>query len=264
MISIKDIKEKYKDKLIIDLVELVKNYDPTKNNRSSQFKFTKWYLSLDGEAESLVEIVLENIKEHLTEEFNKECALFDELCKENFIENKDIFTYKSLDDFNVVLEEGKRKKELKSREKEIKKFFENDEWLICTPLTWESSCIYGASTKWCTASKGTRSHFDSYTKNGGLIYLLNKKDHDKKSFGIHLNLVNCIERFKPLYKTYQEKNNKESLLPLVVTIFNEATYWNVADSEVSHYNITEFIPKNVHVDVCKAFVELFKDRVELK
>ena len=42
MISITDVKEKYKEDLTIDLLDLLKKYDPSAQSKSSQFKYTKW------------------------------------------------------------------------------------------------------------------------------------------------------------------------------------------------------------------------------
>lgn len=46
--------------------------------------------------------------------------------------------------------------------------------LIVQPLSYRSSCYYGATTKWCTASKTTRSNYDHYTDSGELFYIIFK------------------------------------------------------------------------------------------
>jgi hypothetical protein len=63
--------------------------------------------------------------------------------------------------------------------KQVKIDYEDLEWLILRPFSFESSCKYGAGTKWCTTSESNPDHFFRYTKNGVLIYVINKKTGDK-------------------------------------------------------------------------------------
>ena len=187
MISITEIKEKFKDKLTIDLLDLLKKYDPSAQSKSSQFKYVKWLVTCTDEVDNLKKTILDEFTDWLENDFNKDCANFDELVKEGFIKgaDSDIFRFKSIDDFNSVLESAKQQRELKRREKEFHKYYEDDEYIIGTPLTYEASLTYGSSTKWCTASKDTSNHFYSYSKQT-LIYLISKKNHNKETFGIYL------------------------------------------------------------------------------
>ena len=100
----------------------------------------------------------------------------------NRLENSDISTYKTIKDLiNEV-----KKADFKSISNEQRKFihvvFEDDKWLVIKPMTFESSLKYGASTKWCTASKNNPYHFYRYTKNGNLYYVMNKKEIYKCAF----------------------------------------------------------------------------------
>lgn len=60
-------------------------------------------------------------------------------------------------------------------EKQIHVLLNDDKWLILTPLTYEASTKYGASTKWCTAAKNDVHQYFRYTNRGLLIYCLNKE-----------------------------------------------------------------------------------------
>lgn len=44
--------------------------------------------------------------------------------------------------------------------------------LIVEPLSYLASCHYGATTKWCTASRRTSGNFDAYFKSGELFYII--------------------------------------------------------------------------------------------
>jgi hypothetical protein len=57
--------------------------------------------------------------------------------------------------------------------------YETDEWLVVKPLSYQASLKYGASTKWCTASKDNAEYYFRYSKQGILIYSINKKTGNK-------------------------------------------------------------------------------------
>jgi hypothetical protein len=63
--------------------------------------------------------------------------------------------------------------------KQVQKDFENEEWLVVRPFTYESSVKYGYGSKWCTSMEQSSEHFFRYSNNGTLIYCLNKKTGDK-------------------------------------------------------------------------------------
>jgi hypothetical protein len=87
-----------------------------------------------------------------------------------------ITTKKELSRLNGLTALGKIGKELA---KQVQKDFEDEEWLIVRPFTYESSVKYGYGSKWCTAMEKNPEHFFRYSNNGTLIYCLNKKTGDK-------------------------------------------------------------------------------------
>jgi hypothetical protein len=102
--------------------------------------------------------------------FNK----FREYNEQNLIENKDLHSYKSFDQVINSVKIAHEKVLQKEWEKSIEKIHEDKEWLILVPLTYESSVKYGYNTKWCTASETTAEQYKSYTKDGVLIYIIQK------------------------------------------------------------------------------------------
>jgi hypothetical protein len=248
MISISDIKEKYKDQLTIDLLELLKKYDPSSNHKSSQFKYTKWLVSCTDEIESLKKSILDEFIEWLENDFNKECQLFDELVKEGFIKGSesDIFQYKSIDSFNEVLESAKQQRELKRREKEFHKYYEDDEYIIGTPLTYEASLTYGSNTKWCTASRDTNTHFYSYSKNV-LIYFISKNNHQNETYGIYLPTEKLCSDFIKLdgkgkkfteiqkhIEFWDVKDSKNEVKDVVFGVRTKEMFIKIYDSVIEH------------------------------
>jgi hypothetical protein len=179
-------------------------------------------VSCTDEIESLKKSILDEFNGWLVNDFNKDCAAFDELSREGFIKgvDSDIFRFKSVEDFNVVLEAAKQQRELKRREKEFHKYYEDDEYIIGTPLTYEASLTYGSGTKWCTASKDTSNHFYSYSKSL-LIYYISKKNHEKETFGIYL----------PIEKLGSDFNQLDSKGKKFTVIQKHIEFWNVQDSK---------------------------------
>jgi hypothetical protein len=104
--------------------------------------------------------------------------MFDELLA--YIENKDIYHkhYENITYFLGVLNKAMVDKEEKTfnKEEHIEVIEETDEYILLRPKTHKGSLKYGANTKWCTASKTAPTTFNSYNKNGYLVYLLSKKD----------------------------------------------------------------------------------------
>lgn len=103
---------------------------------------------------------------------------FDELLP--YIPLKDIyhFEYKNWDFLVAMVEKAEEVKEEKSfiREEHCDVILENDNYILVHPKTFRGSLKYGASTKWCTASKSSPSTFDRYVKDGVLAYLIDKTE----------------------------------------------------------------------------------------
>ena len=80
---------------------------------------------------------------------------------------KNIDSYDELSSLERVMDEMDAVQTKKEKEKEAKagvdKLYEDDRWLLVKPNTYEGSCYYGSSTKWCTASKDYPKHFEDYS-----------------------------------------------------------------------------------------------------
>jgi hypothetical protein len=76
-------------------------------------------------------------------------------------------TVKELDNTIESLPETKREKKLTGADK----IFEDKYLTVILPKTQEGSCLYGASTKWCTAAKSGNA-FDDYNSRGYLYYII--------------------------------------------------------------------------------------------
>ena len=123
---------------------------------------------------------------HLSDFFRNESVdivnSFMDYMERNLIDNKDVLTYKNLDDVRNAVSLASMKEYTKELENQIIKEYEDATWLALRPLTFESSVKYGASTKWCTTYSREKEYFAKYWDKGVLIYFINKKTGYKFAF----------------------------------------------------------------------------------
>ena len=141
-----------------------------------------WYVSMDGDVEPLRrDIAIQSLSAtngvyhkliELVEYFNNNLSKYDK---------KDLSDYVGGDfdddfvNYTIKLREEKTNSERREEiKKNTKRIFENDSVLIVKPLSFESSCYYGAGTKWCSTSKDDPSYYNNYTSKGGLYYIILK------------------------------------------------------------------------------------------
>ncbi len=129
---------------------------------------------------------------------------FISLNEKKLIENNDLTTYKTFDEIELQISLSSLKTIDKEMAKQVLKLYETDEWLIVKPLSYQASLKYGASTKWCTASKDSPDYYFRYSRRGILIYCINKKTGNK------------VGAFKNLDTGYDV----------------ETSFWNITDQRI--------------------------------
>ena len=91
---------------------------------------------------------------------------------------KNIDSYDTFRELKMVVDEIGLRQTRKQKETEAKsgvdKLYEDERWLLVKPNTYEASCYYGSSTKWCTAAKNNTTHFEDYSERGNLYYIIDK------------------------------------------------------------------------------------------
>jgi hypothetical protein len=106
------------------------------------------------------------------------------------LDKRDINKFKSLPDmFNIIkpyMESGETiqsstslEKEIK--QKEVKRLYEDEKWLVIQPLTERAACYYGKNTEWCTAGK-ENNRFEYYASQGPLYINIDKVNNEKYQF----------------------------------------------------------------------------------
>ena len=168
------LKELRDEKYVIDFVDICANIDP-----SDTHKYVPYMLKL---IEGYVSDVRKDYETKTLNDIKMLIHDFHDLVERNQLDQKDIYAYESFDILEKAIKEGKSKiTESQIKKKETKVLFDDENYLVLRPLSIRSSRIYGATTKWCTASDRDDyvSYFNKYAGQGILVYFINKKGDPK-------------------------------------------------------------------------------------
>ena len=115
----------------------------------------------------------EGVMEHNLKEILLAVSKFDN--ESNRLEIKDLNQYNSLNHlFDALKKIGETARRTVDITGDVEKIYEDNRFVVVSPKTHTASCYYGAGTKWCTASKDTKSHFSTYKGSGELYYIIDK------------------------------------------------------------------------------------------
>jgi len=95
------------------------------------------------------------------------------------VTENDVTKYSTFDDISAAVSLVSIKQVEKEMERQVHKVYEDENWLVVLPLTFESSSKYGAGTKWCTTYQKEKHYFARYWNRGILAYFINKKTGNK-------------------------------------------------------------------------------------
>jgi hypothetical protein len=173
------LKEQHPD-LNVSLIDIITSLDP-----SDTYKYTEFLIkTFKGDDNQYYSTNLDELKGYLgvflfgsgkIETLNE----FERHSKANRIKEKDISQYSNFLELNESVLAAKEIENIKKIEKEILRIYEDDTWLILTPLSFESSKIYGANTKWCVTQE---IYWNQYLTTHRLIYVINKETDVKFAF----------------------------------------------------------------------------------
>lgn len=111
---------------------------------------------------------------------NKAMSLIDDFFEySDMLPKKDFIQYSSADEMESDIIDVKNRKQDKDKKKSIStdvdKIYEDDNILVVKAKTYEASCKYGASTKWCTAARDTDENWKRHNTTGVEFIWINKK-----------------------------------------------------------------------------------------
>ena len=203
--GIKKIK-KENDSINISLIDLIGKLDNSETKKYTQFLVKILKKNFDNEQDFLVrdlshrerkiDQVLTNstfdgwlTRKVLTNLYGwDEVDSFINFCEfmeRGLTNEKDISKYDSWEMVTSEVFQAKNRNLFKMAKKEVKVVYEDDQYMCIKPLTYAASVSYGYQTKWCTASIQEPSYFYNHSKDGVLVYLIDKINNVK--FGFYHN-----------------------------------------------------------------------------
>lgn len=168
-----------------DDFEKIIRLDPTfKEGSNSVGKYGKWLLGLYRKDNPLEHSGIYNLLSEYDSKKNDR----------NFNIEKDVGKFKSIVDLagaveNATQAELSHRQEVRNRqqarknvdvEKDADLVYEDEDWRVYVPKTYEASCKLGQGTYWCTASTERREEFDFYVSKGPLYININKHNPEDK------------------------------------------------------------------------------------
>lgn len=171
MSKINDLRVKYSS-LKPDTFSRLVNGDETPTKKYSEFLLKTWSNRANNGCVRTIDNLIDLVKR------------FDNLLP--YITEKDIYhkSYLNINMLKDVVNNAEEEKDTKTfdRSEHVEVLYEDDETLFLIPKTHKGSLKYGASTRWCTASKNNPTTFNNYTKNALLAYLIDKTDKTNSQY----------------------------------------------------------------------------------
>jgi len=159
------------------------------------------------------------------------------------VSTNDLYQYRFTDSemINFLGNDLLKAKELKdNKEKDKKakknsdKIYEDSNWLVVRPKTWEASCVYGAGTKWCTTNKESDHHFKRETDRNFLIYVIDK---NKSSSDVLYKVAWQVPYAKNMSKRYGTQFSDA----IDVDLTSGIKLWNAEDTNIGNRNGREYM-----------------------
>jgi hypothetical protein len=147
----------------------------------------------------------------------EEVKKFDELLP--YHTNKDIYSedfnhYRKLIQMNEKAQTVKDDKTFVKAE-HVDVLYEDDNVIMVSPKTHRGSLKYGAGTTGCTASKSNPDTFKRYSKNGCLVYMVDKTESTKRNYQKIAFYNNSGKSLSGEIDIYTQNDNQTSETSLV-------------------------------------------------
>jgi hypothetical protein len=199
-------------------------------------------ISTDGLNDGEMYYMANYLAEHFSSDTYSTLKEFMDYMDKGHIENKDVSTYKDLEDVRGAVTLASMKELTKDLEGQVIKEYEDERWVIVRPLTFSASAKYGASTRWCTTYQREKNYFEKYWRRGILVYFINKQTGYK--FAGYKGLEGDSEfsfwNAEDNRTDYLEVEADDYLFPIVRKIFkSEQTNKNLCSDEIQEQVHTE-------------------------
>ena len=201
-------------------------------------------ISTDGLNDGEMYYMANYFAEHFSTDTYSTLKEFMDYMDKGHIENKDVSTYKDLEDIRGAVTLASMKELTKDLEGQVIKEFEDEKWVVVRPLTFSASAKYGASTRWCTTYQKEKNYFEKYWRRGILVYFINKETGYK--FAGYKGLDGDSEfsfwNAEDSRVDYLDVDADDYLYPIVKKIFrSEFTNKNLCSDEIQQQVYAECI-----------------------
>lgn len=163
------------------------------------------------------------------------------------LEEKDIMKYDTLqklrDALDPFLDDPYANKHETSKAMRIRKIkegaekvYEDEDWAVFVPHTWEASRYYGKGTRWCTAYDSSDNYFNQYNSKGPLYININRRTKEKWQFHFETHTfcnaedmsvsLDDVPLSNGLRQFYHLTASKTALVASVHTFADAITQWN--------------------------------------
>lgn len=172
MSRLERIKEQHPE-LNVTIIDLLARVDPTDSYKYLEFlvKSLKDYFQEEKEQLGL-HIGIDLVGTENTKTLNE----YEKHCKANRVRKNDITQIETWKEMRDEVKFAEQVEQQKKNEKQIKKVFEDDNYKLLIPLSYEACKIYGSNTKWCITQE---SHWKTYSKNYNILFVIDKKSNTK-------------------------------------------------------------------------------------
>jgi hypothetical protein len=199
----RELKKQYKN-YDFSVIDMVTKFDPTDNNKLTPFLMKmvedkmsrprKTRLRRGNSGGSYIDNIVKptNVWETRMAEIVQDLLggsdnteLIEKFAKHQSagrIKESDINRYNTWSEISKVVATAEVKVLDKELAKQIEIIYQDDTWLFLKPLSLRASQTYGMATKWCTSMKHEPSYFYRYSRDGILVYTINKKTGRKFGF----------------------------------------------------------------------------------
>jgi hypothetical protein len=201
-------------------------------------------ISTDELTDSQMYYIANYFAEHFSNDTYQTIKEFMEYMEKGLIENKDVTSYKDIEDVRGAVTLATMNENIKELEGQVIKEFEDEKWVAVRPLTFSASSKYGSSTRWCTTYQREKNYFEKYWRKGILVYFINKQTGYK--FAGYKGLDGDSEfsfwNAEDSRIDYLDVNADDYLFPIVRRIFkSEMTNKNLSSDEIQEQVHSECI-----------------------
>jgi hypothetical protein len=199
-------------------------------------------ISTDNLTDGQMYYIANYFTEHFSNDTYQTLKEFMGYMEKDQIENKDVSTYKDLEDIRGAVTLASMKELTKDLEGQVIKEYEDERWVVVRPLTFSASAKYGASTRWCTTYQKEKNYFEKYWRRGILVYFINKQTGYKFAGykGIDGDSEFSFWNAEDSRTDYLEVDADDYLFPIVRKIFkSEQTNKNLCSDEIQEQVHTE-------------------------